>query len=205
MLISRALVSVHNKDKIVKFATGLRELGINIISTEGTKTILRENGLKTESVSNVLDYPEILDGRVKTLHPKIHAGILALRNRENHIQELQKLGIEPIDLVVVNLYPFQDIIKKEHTIFEALENIDIGGPTLIRAAAKNYKNVGIIVDPSDYEKILSELKKNNCNLTKKTRKKLAIKAFKTTARYDITISNYMDKKTKEEIKKCLFY
>jgi len=154
----RALISVSDKNGIVEFAKKLDELKIEIISTGGTAKKLRENGLNVKDVSEITGFPECLDGRVKTLHPKIHGGLLALRNNKNHMEEISKLSIEPIDIVVVNLYPFKETILKENVNRkEAIENIDIGGPTMLRSAAKNYQSVSVVVDPSDYNILLNEL------------------------------------------------
>jgi phosphoribosylaminoimidazolecarboxamide formyltransferase/IMP cyclohydrolase len=189
----RALISVWDKSGVVEFAKELSKLKIEIISTGGTAKLLRDNGIPVREVSEITGFPEMLDGRVKTLHPKIHAGILALRGRKEHLQQLEKHGVESIDLVVVNLYPFEQTISKRDVKHdEAIENIDIGGPALIRAAAKNYESVGVVVDPSDYSKVLEELKKNN-SLSLHTREMLALKAFQHTARYDTIISNYLER------------
>ena len=191
--IKRALISVSDKTKIVEFAKELQKLGIEIISTGGTAHLLRENGVQITEVSSYTGFPEMLDGRVKTLHPKIHAGILALRDNEEHMSQLQQQGIEPIDMVVVNLYPFEETVSKpEVSIEDAIEQIDIGGPTLIRAAAKNYRYVAVVTDPSQYDTVLAELKANDCTLSNETRLRLAKEAFIRTARYDAAISSYFE-------------
>ncbi|MEM1688885.1 MAG: bifunctional phosphoribosylaminoimidazolecarboxamide formyltransferase/IMP cyclohydrolase [Candidatus Hadarchaeales archaeon] len=190
MKIKRALVSVYNKTGIVDFCKELQKLGIEIISTGRTAKLLRENGIRVLEVSEITKFPEMLDGRVKTLHPKIHGGILAIRDKDEHIRQIREQGIEPIDLVVVNLYPFEEVVAKGASLEEAIENIDIGGPAMVRSAAKNYKYVGVIVDPEDYPKILEEIR-NTGELSEKTREMLAVKAFLHTARYDAIISNYL--------------
>ncbi len=191
MKVRCALVSVHNKRGIVEFCRGLQELGVKIISTGGTAKLLRESGIDVREVSEVTGFPEMLDGRVKTLHPKIHGAILAVRDNEKHMRELSEQGIPPIDLVVVNLYPFEEVVRSGAGLMEAIENIDIGGPTAVRAAAKNYRYVGVVVDPEDYSKVLEELRESGCCLSEKTREKLAAKAFMHTAMYDTLISNYL--------------
>ena len=157
----KALISVSDKTGIVDFAKELQALGIEIISTGGTYKKLKDEGLKVTEISELTGFPECLDGRVKTLHPKVHAGILAMRSKETHMKQLQDLGIDTIDFVVVNLYPFKATILKDNvTREECVENIDIGGPTMLRSAAKNYQDVSVITDPADYEKVLKELKSN---------------------------------------------
>lgn len=188
-MIKQALISVYDKKYIVDFAKFLSSKKIKIISTSGTARLLRDSGLEVVDVSEVTGFKEILDGRVKTLHPYIMGGILA--RREDQLQELHSLGIEPIDMVVVNLYPFEDVVKRGAELEEALENIDIGGVTLIRASAKNFKDVVVITDPEDY-KIVEEEIDSTGDVTYETRKSLAIKAFAVTSRYDSIISNYLD-------------
>ncbi|HZJ84379.1 MAG TPA: bifunctional phosphoribosylaminoimidazolecarboxamide formyltransferase/IMP cyclohydrolase [Syntrophomonadaceae bacterium] len=188
--MSRVLISVSNKDGIVDFARGLEGLGYEIISTGGTFKVLKENGVKVKQVADVTGFPEILDGRVKTLHPFIHGGILAKRNSE-HLAELEQNQISPIDMVVVNLYPFRETISKaEVALADAIENIDIGGPTMIRAAAKNFENVLVVVNPAKYEAILQELNENQ-KVSDDTRLALALEAFSHTAAYDAMISSYL--------------
>ena len=192
MKIKRALISVSDKEGIVVLAKGLEALGVEILSTGGTAKKLKEEGVKITEVSDYTGHPEILDGRVKTMHPKITGGILAVRGNKKHQSELKKHKIEPIDLVVVNLYPFQETILKDKVKFEdAIEDIDIGGPSLIRSAAKNHKDVGVVVDTRDYEDVLVELNNNDASLSKETRERLAVKAFHLTASYDALISNWM--------------
>lgn len=188
--IQRALVSVSDKTGIVEFSRTLSELGIEIISTGGTASLLRDNKVPVRDVSELTGFPEMMDGRVKTLHPKIHGGILALRENAEHVNQMKTHGIVPIDLVVVNLYPFEATVARGASFEEIVENIDIGGPSMVRAAAKNHTHVGVIVDPGDYNAILSELKENNGGLSPTTHFHLFCKAFQHTARYDGAISNY---------------
>ncbi|MBB6283566.1 bifunctional phosphoribosylaminoimidazolecarboxamide formyltransferase/IMP cyclohydrolase [Geobacillus subterraneus] len=203
MAVKRALISVSNKEGIIPFAKQLAELGVEIISTGGTKRALEEAGVPVISISDVTGFPEILDGRVKTLHPAIHGGILAVRGDERHRAALAEHGIRPIDLVVVNLYPFQQTIAKpDVTLAEAIENIDIGGPTMVRAAAKNYADVAIVVDPADYRAVIEELKTNG-SIQVETRQKLAAKAFRHTAAYDAMIAEYLTNLTGEEYPESL--
>ncbi|GAB6182385.1 bifunctional phosphoribosylaminoimidazolecarboxamide formyltransferase/IMP cyclohydrolase [Thermodesulfovibrio hydrogeniphilus] len=193
-MIKRALISVSDKRGIKEFVKELVNFGVEIISTGGTAKLLREAGISVIDVSDYTGFPEIMDGRVKTLHPLIHGGILARRDKEEDKEAMQKLGIKPIDMVVVNLYPFESTIKKENvSLEEAIENIDIGGPTLLRASAKNYKDVIVIVDPEDYPIIIEELK--NGNISVERRLELARKVFHHTARYDALIAEYFDKVT----------
>lgn len=191
----RALISVSDKNGIVSFAQGLEALGYEIISTGGTLTALQEAGVSAQSVTAITSFDEILDGRVKTLHPYIHAGILARRDEASHQQQLQERDIIPIDVVVVNLYPFKATIEKEEvTEADAIENIDIGGPTMLRAAAKNFRDVTVVVDPTDYQDVLTQLKVNQ---TMAQRKKLAAKVFQHTANYDALIANYFTNITED--------
>jgi len=193
MRVRRAIVSVYDKGGIVEFCRGLEELGVEIISTGGTAKLLRESGIRVTEISEITGFPEMLDGRVKTLHPAVHGAILAVRDDEKHMMELDKLGIRPVDLVVVNLYPFEDVVGRGAGLEEAVENVDIGGPAMIRAAAKNYRYVGVVVDPADYPEVLEELRSSGCCLSEATRQKLAVKAFMHTARYDAVISDYFAK------------
>ncbi|MBA2879278.1 phosphoribosylaminoimidazolecarboxamide formyltransferase/IMP cyclohydrolase [Anoxybacillus kamchatkensis] len=187
----RAIISVSNKKGIVTFAKQLVELGVEIISTGGTKRVLAEHGIPVVSISDVTNFPEILDGRVKTLHPNIHGGLLAVRDDETHKKQLQDHAITPIDFVVVNLYPFQETIAKPNVPFmEAIENIDIGGPTMLRAAAKNHAYVTAIVDPTDYELVIEQLKQYG-EVLLETRRALAAKVFRHTAAYDAMIAQYL--------------
>jgi phosphoribosylaminoimidazolecarboxamide formyltransferase/IMP cyclohydrolase len=192
--IKRALISVSNKKGIVKFAKAIHSMGIEILSTGGTAKILRESGIPVKDVSEHTGFPEMLDGRVKTLHPKIHGGLLARRNNPKDVEEIQKYGIDTIDMVVVNLYPFEETISRQGVTFaEAIENIDIGGPAMIRSASKNFQDVAVIVDPSDYGRIVEEMKDMHGDLSYKTRFELAKKVFKHTSRYDSVIAQYLDK------------
>lgn len=193
MKIKRALVSVSDKTGLVDFAKGLRKHGIEIISTGGTAKTLSEAGVDVIKVADVTGFPEILDGRVKTLHPKIHGGLLARRDLPAHIDQLSEYGIDPIDLVVVNLYPFQETIKKpDVTLEEAIENIDIGGPSMIRSAAKNMAAVAVVVNPERYDEVLLEMGKNEGSVTEETRRDLAREAFRHTADYDEAIYEYLE-------------
>ncbi|WLR51099.1 bifunctional phosphoribosylaminoimidazolecarboxamide formyltransferase/IMP cyclohydrolase [Bacillus tianshenii] len=197
MAVKRALISVSNKDGIVEFAKGLAEQGVEIISTGGTKKVLQDNDVPVIGISEVTGFPEILDGRVKTLHPVIHSGLLAVRDNEAHQKQLQEHDITPIDLVVVNLYPFKETISKPDVTFaDAIENIDIGGPTMLRAAAKNHAYVTVVVDPSDYDVVLEGVKSGEVNAADK--KRLAAKVFRHTANYDAMIAEYLTKETGEE-------
>ena len=188
--IRRALISVSDKTGIVSFARDLTELGIEIISTGGTHKLLRDEGLPVLEISNYTGFPEIMDGRVKTLHPKVHGGILARRDLDS--ETMAEHDIPPIDLVVVNLYPFESTVADPDCDFStAIENIDIGGPTMLRAAAKNHKYVSVIVDPSDYHSIIVLLKRDQAQLDEKTRFELSVKTFEHTANYDGAIANYL--------------
>lgn len=188
----RALLSVSDKTGIVEFAKGLVTFGYEIVSTGGTAKVLEENGIEVVGISDVTGFPECLDGRVKTLHPNVHAGILAMRSNPKHMEQLKELKVTPIDIVAINLYPFkQTILKEGVTLEEAIENIDIGGPTMIRAAAKNWQDVSVIVDPDDYKKVLDELAKGD--VSRDTHFNLARKVFSHTASYDAMITNYLDK------------
>src|SRR6266508_1196060 len=190
--VKRALLSVHDKTGVVEFATGLSALGIQILSTGGTAKLLRDSGVPVLDVAQETGFPEMLDGRVKTLHPKVHGGILARRDVPAHVAALEKHGIPPIDLVVVNLYPFRETVAQPGcTLEEAIENIDIGGPAMLRSAAKNWAHVGVVVDPADYAPLLAELDANGGVLGAATRFALARKAFSHTAAYDGAISNWL--------------
>jgi phosphoribosylaminoimidazolecarboxamide formyltransferase/IMP cyclohydrolase len=192
--ISRALLSVSDKTGVVDFAAGLVELGVEILSTGGTARLLRESGLKIRDVSEVTGFPEMLDGRVKTLHPKVHGGILAVRSDPEHQKQVAQHGIEFIDLVAVNLYPFEKTAAKPGVTFEELiENIDIGGPSMIRSAAKNFQDVTVVVDSADFSLVLDELRGNRGSISRETRARLARKAFATTAAYDGAISTTLQR------------
>ncbi|MDO9425140.1 MAG: bifunctional phosphoribosylaminoimidazolecarboxamide formyltransferase/IMP cyclohydrolase [Methylobacter sp.] len=190
--VTRALISVSDKSGIVDFCRELHQLGIEILSTGGTAKTLAEHHIPATEVSDYTGFPEMMDGRVKTLHPKVHGGILARRGIDDAVMAAN--GIKPIDMVVVNLYPFEQTIANPDCDFAAaIENIDIGGPTMIRAAAKNHADVAIIVDPADYAAIIAELKNNNSGLAQQTRFNLALKSFEHTARYDTAIAAYLGK------------
>lgn len=189
----RALVSVSDKRGVVEFATALVEMGWEIISTSGTLAALRASGLKVTNISDVTGFPEICEGRVKTLHPKVHGGLLARRDKEEHMAALAENGIETIDMVCVNLYPFEATIAKEGvTMEEAVENIDIGGPSMLRSAAKNFASVSVVCDPNDYELVLGEIRESG-NTKPETRLMLSAKAYTHTALYDSHIATYMRK------------
>lgn len=189
----RALVSVSDKRGVVEFATALKNLGWEIIATGGTMTTLRNAGLEITNISDVTGFPEICEGRVKTLHPKVHGGLLARRDKEDHMAQLAENGIDTIDMVCVNLYPFEATIAKEGvTLEDAVENIDIGGPSMLRSAAKNFRDVTVVCDPDDYAKILEEITATG-NTTPETRFKLSAKAYTHTALYDSHIATYMRK------------
>ena len=192
MKVRRALVSVHDKTGVVEFARSLAALGVEILSTGGTATLLRKSGVPVRDVSDVTGFPEMLDGRVKTLHPKIHGGILARRDAAADVDALEKHGILPIDLVVVALYPFEATVARSSvTLAEALEQIDVGGPAMVRAAAKNHASVGVVTDPSQYPRVLAELRANGGALSEATRARLAQEAFRRTAEYDAAIASYL--------------
>src|SRR5574342_546161 len=188
--IQRALISVSDKQGVIDFSRSLVELDIEIVSTGGTATLLRDNKIPVRDVSEITGFPEMMDGRVKTLHPKVHGGILALRDNPEHVAKMKEHGIGPIDLVVVNLYPFEATVARGAAFEEIVENIDIGGPSMVRAAAKNHRHVGVVVDPADYDSILAELRENDRSLSSTTRFRLFRKAFQHTARYDGAIANY---------------
>ncbi len=191
-MIRRALISVYDKTNLVNLAKTLAQKNIEILSTGGTAKLLRESGIEIREVSDYTGFPEMLDGRVKTLHPKIHGGLLAIRDNPEHVAQTSAHGVELIDLVVSNLYPFEATIAKEGVdLAEVIENIDIGGPTLIRAAAKNHRDVAVVTHPHQYPEIIKELEKNDGSLSEETRFRLAKAAFAYTARYDAAISRYL--------------
>ncbi len=197
-MAKRAFLSVFDKSGIVDFAKGLIDLGFEILSTGGTQRELENAGLAVTNVSDITGFPECLDGRVKTLHPKIHAGILAMRGNKEHMKQLEELGVDTIDVVAVNLYPFkQTISKPDVTLEDAIENIDIGGPTMLRAAAKNWQDVASIVDSADYETVLNELRETGA-VSRETKFRLCAKVFETTAAYDALISQYLRKQLDTE-------
>ena len=191
--MKRALISVSDKTGIVEFAKELSSLGYEIISTGGTKKSLDEAGIKTIGISDVTKFPEMMDGRVKTLHPNVHGGLLCVRDNPQHMKDLVDNHIELIDMVVVNLYPFKETLKKGGTHEELIENIDIGGPSMLRSAAKNHKFVTVCVDPADYQRVLDEVRANG-DTTLEFRCELAAKVFRTTAAYDALIANYLTSK-----------
>jgi phosphoribosylaminoimidazolecarboxamide formyltransferase/IMP cyclohydrolase len=193
MKIQRALVSVSDKTGLVEFARELEAMGVEILSTGGTHALLKKNGVAAVEISTFTGSPEILDGRVKTLHPKVHGGLLYLRDHPEHVAEAKANGVLPIDLVVVNLYPFEATVAKEGvTLEEAIENIDIGGPSMLRSAAKNYRSVTVVVDPGDYGDVLECMRANDGATTLKLRERLGIKVFVNTSRYDGAIANFLD-------------
>ena len=196
--MKRALVSVSDKTGLVEFVQGLVDCGYEIISTGGTKKALEAAGIHPIGISDVTGFPEIMDGRVKTLHPKVHGALLCVRSNPDHVRQLQELGIEYIDLVCVNLYPFKEtVLKPGVTHEEIIENIDIGGPSMLRSASKNYQSIPVLCDPKDYDKVLEEIRENQ-ETTLETRERLAAKVFRHTARYDAMIADYLTKKTHEE-------
>jgi phosphoribosylaminoimidazolecarboxamide formyltransferase/IMP cyclohydrolase len=195
--IKRALISVSDKTGIVAFAAELAKLGVEVISTGGTQSLLKDKGVPVIGISEVTGFPEILDGRVKTLHPAVHSGLLAVRNEPEHVEQMEKLGLDYIDLVVVNLYPFAATIAKPDVSYEdAIENIDIGGPTMLRSAAKNHAFVTVVVDAADYAKVLDEIRAGQ-DTTLETRKLLAAKVFRHTGAYDALIGDYLSKQMGE--------
>jgi phosphoribosylaminoimidazolecarboxamide formyltransferase/IMP cyclohydrolase len=194
MRITRALISVSDKTGIAEFARALERQGIDIISTGGTAELLRKEKIPAREISSFTAFPEVLDGRVKTLHPRVHGGLLYKRGNAKHEAEARECGFEPIDLVAVNLYPFEaTVAKPDVTMAEAIENIDIGGPSMIRSAAKNFESVTVVVDPADYDAVLENMRDNKGETTLKLRERLAIKAFVRTADYDRAISSFLNK------------
>jgi len=192
--IKRALVSVSDKTGAVQLGQTLHAMGVQILSTGGTARSLQEAGIPVIEVSKYTGFPEMMDGRIKTLHPKIHGALLGKRDDAEHMKQMKTHGIEPIDLVVVNLYPFEKTVAKpDCTLEEAIENIDIGGPTMLRSSAKNYHDVAVVTDPQDYEKIIEEMKKSGGALSLETRFRLAKKVFKLTSHYDKAITEYLEK------------
>ena len=190
--IKRALISVSDKSGVVDLARGLASHGVTIISTGGTASALREAGIEVTEVSEITGFPEMMDGRVKTLHPMVHGAFLALRDNDDHVASMKQHGIDPIDLVVVNLYPFESTIAKEGvSLPEAVEQIDIGGPAMIRSASKNWRDVAVVTDPRLYPEILAELNENSGELGMETRQRLAALAYTRTAAYDLAISSFL--------------
>ena len=190
--ITRSIISVTDKSGVSEFAKELSKFGVEILSTGGTARILRDAGVKVKDISEYTGFPEMMDGRVKTLHPKVHGGLLALRDNPNHANAMREHGIEPIDLVVVNLYQFEKTVQRQGvTLEEAVENIDIGGPSMLRSAAKNFKYVTVVVDPQDYGRVLEEMRASGGETSLKTRFELAKKVFRLTSAYDAAISKYL--------------
>ena len=189
--IERALISLTDKSGIEGFARELEQLGIEILSTGGTAKKMRDSGIKVKDVSEFTGFPEMLDSRVKTLHPKVHGGILAQKGNPDHVRQMKEHGLQAIDLVAVNLYAFEKTVANPAcTLGEAIENIDIGGPTMLRSSAKNFQDVTVIVDPADYPQVLAEIKATG-NTTLKTRFRLAVKVFALTSTYDTAIVNWL--------------
>jgi phosphoribosylaminoimidazolecarboxamide formyltransferase / IMP cyclohydrolase len=190
--IERAIISVTDKTGVVDFAKKLSEFGVKILSTGGTAKAMREGGLSVMEISDYTGFPEMLDGRVKTLHPRVHGGLLGIRDNVEHVKMMKSHGIEDIDLVVVNLYQFEKTVAKAGvTLADAIENIDIGGPAMLRSSAKNFRFVTVITDPSDYSVVLNEMKENGGATTLKTRFRLAKKVFQLTNQYDGAITKYL--------------
>jgi phosphoribosylaminoimidazolecarboxamide formyltransferase/IMP cyclohydrolase len=198
-VIKRALISVSDKTGIVDFARELSQYGVEILSTGGTASMMREAGLTVKDVSEHTGYPEMLDGRVKTLHPKVHGGLLGLRDNPAHVAKMAEHDITPIDMVVVNLYPFEaTVANSDCTLEDAIENIDIGGPTMLRSAAKNNQSVTVVVDPADYAVVLDEMKANAGDVSPETNFRLALKVYQRTSAYDAAISNWLGKRVDAE-------
>ncbi len=194
--IERAVVSVSDKTGVVEFVKALVEMGVEVLSTGGTAKTITDNGIEVIDVSEFTGFPEMMDGRVKTLHPKIHGGLLGRRENVKDMKEMEMYGIKPVDMVVVNLYPFEATVAREGcSLEEALENIDIGGPAMIRSAAKNYRHVSVVVDPNDYRDIISEMEENQGIVSLRTNFRLAKKVFRMTARYEKAISDYLESLT----------
>jgi phosphoribosylaminoimidazolecarboxamide formyltransferase/IMP cyclohydrolase len=192
--IERAIISVTDKAGVVEFAKSLSKFGVEILSTGGTAKALRHGGVSVMDISDYTGFPEMLDGRVKTLHPKVHGGLLGMRDNPDHVRVMKEHGIKNIDMVVVNLYQFEKTVAKEGVFLEeAIENIDIGGPTMLRSSAKNYKDVTVIVDPSDYAPVLKEMEETAGATSLRTRFRLAKKVFRLTHLYDGAITKYLEK------------
>jgi len=202
-LLKRALISVSDKNGIVDFALALHNMGIEIISTGGTAKILKDNGIHVIGISEITGFPECLDGRVKTLHPSVHGGLLAMRNSYEHMKQLEELNITPIDIVVINLYPFKETISKaDATLEESIENIDIGGPAMLRSAAKNYQDVVVITDPKDYEMAIKAIEETG-EISIEAKYRLALKVFEHTSHYDAMISQYLRNQIHGELPELL--
>src|SRR4051812_3891916 len=196
--VTRALISVSDKSGLIDFARGLASHGVELVSTGGTAKAMKDAGLKVMDVSELTGFPEMMDGRVKTLHPKVHGGLLAIRDNKDHAAAMGTHGIRPIDLLVVNLYPFEATVAKGASYDDCIENIDIGGPAMIRAASKNHADVAVVVEPDDYAPLLAELAANGGATTLTLRKKLAAKAYARTASYDAAISNWFAKELDDQ-------
>src|SRR5690606_1065585 len=197
--INRVLISLSDKTGAVEFAKQLEKFGASIISTGGTARTLADAGIAVTEVADVTGFPEMMDGRVKSLHPKIHGAFLALRDNEEHVAAMNEHGIQPIDMIVVNLYPFEETIAKDGvTLDEAVENIDIGGPAMIRSASKNYRDVAVVTDPRLYAEIIEEMSANDGSLSLETRRRLAVLSYTRTASYDLAISSYLSKQLGED-------
>ena len=191
--IERVLISVSDKSGIVDFAKKLGEFDVDFLSTGGTAAVLRESGLKITDVSDYTGFPEMLDGRIKTLHPKVHGGLLGIRTNHEHSRLMKEHDIKNIDMLVINLYPFKETISKPDVTFEdAIENIDIGGPAMLRAASKNFEFVTVLIDPADYEPVVGEMKRNGGAVSRETNLKLAAKVFRAVSEYDRMIADYLD-------------
>jgi len=191
--IQRALVSVTDKTGVTDFASEIQKMGVEVVSTGGTAKVIREAGTPVRDIADLTGFPEMMDGRVKTLHPKVHGGILAVRENPAHTEQMQRHGIMPIDLVVVNLYAFEKTVARTGvSLEEAVENIDIGGPAMLRSSAKNFKYVTVVVDPADYARVLSEMKENGGATRLATRFALARKVFAVTSLYDQAIARYLE-------------
>ena len=194
--IRKAIISVTDKEGIVDFGKSLSDMDVEILSTGGTAKVLREGGGSVTDISDYTGFPEMMDGRVKTLHPKVHDGLLGLRDNPDHVNMMKTHGITPIDMVVVNLYQFEKTVSKEGvTLEEAIENIDIGGPSMLRSSAKNFRDVTVVVDPADYATVLQEMKTNEGETTLETRFGLARKVFRLTHEYDGAITRYLEETT----------
>lgn len=192
--IKTAIISVTDKTGVVEFAKSLSSFGVQILSTGGTARALRDGGVSVMDISDYTGFPEMMDGRVKTLHPKVHGGLLGLRDNPEHVRMMNEHGIRPIDMIVVNLYQFEKTVAKEGvTLEDAIENIDIGGPSMLRSSAKNFRDVTVVVDPADYEVVLKEMESTGGETTLKTRFRLAKKVFRLTHEYDGAISGYLDR------------
>jgi phosphoribosylaminoimidazolecarboxamide formyltransferase/IMP cyclohydrolase len=199
-VIKRALISVSDKTGIVEFARELAGFDVEILSTGGTAALLRQEGLTVKDVADYTGFPEMLDGRVKTLHPKVHGGLLGMRDNPAHVAKMKEHGIEPIDMVVVNLYPFEaTVANPDCTLADAIENIDIGGPTMLRSAAKNNRDVTVVVDHADYAEVLAEMKGSGGAVSRQTNFKLAVKVYQHTAAYDAAISNWLGQRVGDEL------